>query len=323
MLESPGKSRGVRFLLRGRFEEGCFMTRSLFCVVVSSLVLSCQGMVDGPDQGSVSMPIINGSAPDRSEHAAVVSLHAKYVNSSNFSPSPFCSGTLIAPELVLTAAHCLTNGRKPRSAGSVAASFADDPSVSFAPRAVAAVIVHADYDRNRLLNDIGLLRLQTPVTEIKPVPNLAAQSNFTQADVSAALNLNFAGFGYSDLAKTEFGVKLQVDQPLGGLGCTVPGCPSGAPTETQISYVQDPDGPCNGDSGGPAFVDRSGTWYVGGVTSYGDGSCALYGASTNVAAFAGWISSQAACVPAGASCADGSVCCAPLSCSSGKFKTCR
>jgi secreted trypsin-like serine protease len=300
------------------------MTRLPTCLALTSLALSCQGMVEQPEQGYVSMPIINGTAPDRPEHAAVASLHAKYVNSSNFSPSPFCSATLIAPDLVLTAAHCLTStGKKLRSPSSVAVSFADDPSVSFMPTAVASVMIHPDYDRTRLLNDIGLLRLQAPLTDIAPVAPLPQALNFSQTDVSGALSLNFAGFGYSDTAKTELGLKLQVDQVLGGLGCTVAGCPSGAPTETQISYVQDPDGPCNGDSGGPAFVDRGGTWYVGGVTSYGDSACSMYGASTNVAAFDAWIASKAECAPAGSACADSSECCPLLSCGGGRVKSCR
>ena len=57
--------------------------------------------------GRVSQPIINGVEATDPHHAAVVSLHRRYINSTAFSPSIFCSGTLIAPNVVLTAAHCL------------------------------------------------------------------------------------------------------------------------------------------------------------------------------------------------------------------------
>src|SRR5512134_772566 len=105
------------------------MTRLPSCLALALLALSCQGIVEGSDHGFTSTPIINGVAPNRPEHAAVASLHAKYVNTSNFNPSPFCSGTLIAPDVVLTAAHCLTaSGKKLRAAASLAVSFSDDPS---------------------------------------------------------------------------------------------------------------------------------------------------------------------------------------------------
>jgi hypothetical protein len=38
------------------------------------------------------------------------------------------------------------------------------------------------------------------------------------------------------------------------------------------------------------FLDRAGTVYLGGITSYGDWSCAQYGVSTRVDAFETWIS---------------------------------
>jgi secreted trypsin-like serine protease len=68
-----------------------------------------------------------------------------------------------------------------------------------------------------------------------------------------------------------------------------------------ISYSQrgatgsrgDDEGPCSGDSGGPAFVDRSGTIYVGGITSFGDAACRTYGVSTRVDAYESWLEGYA------------------------------
>jgi len=289
------------------------------------LLAACGAAPDdlGLDVGSTSQPIINGQAPNRPEHAAVVSLHLKYVNANLFNPNPFCSGTLVDDDWVLTAAHCVNK----RKASTLAVSTSDNPAVSFVPTRVSEVHVNPAYDSARIRNDIALLRLSQPIAGTT-VPALPASLGFTQADVDSALNLNFAGFGYSDLAKTQIGVKLQVDQPLGGLGCSVPGCPSGMPVGTQISYVQDPDGPCNGDSGGPAFVDRGGVWYVGGVTSYGDGSCAKYGASTNASAFEAWIQSYlnpppSTCSEAGASCTANADCCSGSCGGKPGKKTCR
>jgi hypothetical protein len=96
---------------------------------------------------------------------------------------------------------------------------------------------------------------------------------------------------------------LHAISPLGGLGCSVVGCSSAGDAATQISYAQPVSGPCNGDSGGPAFVARGGLVFVGGITSYGDARCTQYGVSTRVDAFEGFI---AAFVGAGSGGAGGS-----------------
>jgi len=60
-----------------------------------------------------------------------------------------------------------------------------------------------------------------------------------------------------------------------------------------FSYAHNPGGTCFGDSGGPAIIDRGGTLYVAGVTSFSDNDCVEFGASTRVALYEAWIASQA------------------------------
>src|SRR6185295_19443165 len=49
-----------------------------------------------------------------------------------------------------------------------------------------------------------------------------------------------------------------------------------------MSYDQQPGGPCNGDSGGPALSKVGGGERVSGVTSQGDDYCVEYGESGRV-----------------------------------------
>lgn len=227
--------------------------------------------------------IFGGSPPNAPEHQAVVSLHTLSRGGRYVSVSPFCSGTLIAEDIVLTAGHCLEG----TAASKVAIYVGDDPSVDLVGNiyAVSEVMVHPSYDSRTIRNDIALMRLATQVTSVTPVPNLPASEGLTSADLGATIN--FAGFGTTESGTS--GVKLQVDGTIDAAGCGVSGCPSAGDTATQFSYAQPHTGPCFGDSGGPAFITRTSGVYVAGLTSYGDSACAVYGVSTRTDAFDSFI----------------------------------
>lgn len=233
--------------------------------------------------------IFNGDAPDAWYHDAVVALHWR--TGSSVYVDPFCTGTLIDEDVVLTAAHCLDIGSgssyREMSTSNLVIYVGDNPYDDLTSHAytVTDLEIYSGYDRRNIRNDIALVRLSGDITEsVTPVTPLPASEGFSTSDIGETLN--FAGFGYDESGG--YGVKLQVDLELGGLGCDVRYCPEAGDSDTQISYEQSSGGgtgPCSGDSGGPAFVTRSGTTYVGGITSWGDYYCTYYGVSTRVDAF--------------------------------------
>ncbi len=73
-------------------------------------------VLDGIGDHQVSQhPIINGFPPDSPEHDATVALH-QLTKRGQVYVSPFCSGTLITEDVVLTAAHCLNTATAATSA---------------------------------------------------------------------------------------------------------------------------------------------------------------------------------------------------------------
>lgn len=267
---------------------------SLVTLALASCANQPTEVLEGAGDSTASPKIYGGSATDSTHHDAVVSLH-QLTSGGSVYVLPFCTGTLVDDQVVLTAAHCLDTARgggsfRTMDPSRVAVYIGEDPRDDILDHlyTVSETEINAGYDRRALSNDIALLRLSSAPSEaVTPVPSLPSSSGFTALD--AGETLNFVGFG--EIEDGTWGGKLQVDLPLGGLGCSVAWCPDSGDSATQISYSQTSgSGPCSGDSGGPAFIQRSGTWYVGGITSYGDASCTYYGVSTRVDAFESFIS---------------------------------
>ncbi len=248
--------------------------RSFLFLVLALLAVSCADNGFDPTLVAQGRPIIYGSPDTNPAHDAVVAV-------TDRSHQYFCSGTLIAPDVVMTAGHCLDG----QSASNVDIFFGSDAySGNGSYVHTSELAVHPDYDGYNILNDISLARLASAAPSgVVPIPHLPAGLGLSAADEGQTIE--FSGFGLTEHGSD--GQKLHVDGTIDTVCESGSGCGNVVPHA--FGYQQAGGGPCSGDSGGPAFILRSGTEYVAGVTSYGDQNCTQFGVSTTVSDFAGWI----------------------------------
>lgn len=175
-----------------------------------------------------------------------------------------CGGTVVAPRLILTAAHCVLTGT---GRVAVAANFSvltgignlDEATPEHASR-VSRVLVFPEYEPARFLNDAALLVLAEPVA-VPTLPLATPSDGVLLADGAPAA---VAGWGLVDVDPPQLPAVLRDAQ-------SVVRSPSYCQrslrrilpiyaADSQIC-VKSPPGPggaslCNGDSGGPGIGRR-------------------------------------------------------------------
>jgi uncharacterized protein (TIGR03382 family) len=248
-----------------------------FCFLVS-MALAGAGCGEPKAELRVSgRPIVGGEPDTDPAHMATVAL--TFGDAARF----FCSGTLITETVVLTAGHCVD---AVDDISSIKVFFGDSVWSPGDYRNAVDGLVHPRYNPGALVNDIALLQLESPAPAgITPIPHLPAALGLSQADEGTTL-VDFSGFGVDEVGTS--GVKLHAEDFI-DVVCDGPGICAGYVNPLTFGYDQRPGGPCFGDSGGPAYILRDNVEYVAGTTSYGDGRCDRYGASTTVDRFAEWI----------------------------------
>ena len=183
----------------------------------------------------------------------------------------YCTGTLIAADRVVTAAHCMIDSE----ASDFSFVMHPDQSSPAVGLAVSSFKIHPKYDQNASNYDIAVL-------------TLASKAPFAPLSVARTLNpgsligkkLTTVGYGRAkkpseaNVEEAGTGIKREVDLTVTAV------------SDSKIRLEEPGKSACHGDSGGAYLqLSPSGEPQLAGVTSCGDSNCSSYGVATRVDVF--------------------------------------
>jgi len=202
---------------------------------------------------------------------------AMVVDRPDYGPWQWCSGTLIHPQVFLTAGHCTDRLEEDYGITTVWVNFEPYALAPGGLRLVAEVYTHPDYAwSGSNPHDGGILVLAEPVTGITPaelpsedfLDNLKKSGElrermngapFTVVGYGGSLNWPPPDIYYEDYRQVAVSEYVALTKPWLHM--------------SQQSLVGN-GGTCFGDSGGPGFYTREdGSEVLVGITSWGDAQC--------------------------------------------------
>ncbi len=248
------------------------LSLSAFALVTACLSLgacSALGTSGGAGEGDGKTEGIIGGTVDQGDPSVVL------MKAEQGGSGWWCTGTVIAKRLVLTAAHCVedaTPGTKIRvmfgydESKGKPADYVQVKEWHHDPQYMATNNIAAGHDAAVLI-----------LASDSPAPvQLINRKPMTKAMVGQPVHV--VGFGNNNgQAGTGSGLKREIHTTVAGLEQGVVNI--GKPGQTT----------CQGDSGGPSFMKIDGADVIVGITSYGEYGCVSYGSSTRVDLSAAWI----------------------------------
>ncbi len=221
---------------------------------IAALFLGCLG-------GSLGVPAVAfAEAPIIGGHDAMAGTWPDVAAVNDAGGEQGCTGTLIAPTVVITAQHCMEINPSAVVIGTTSLARPSEGEV-------IPVIKHVGYPNGFRSFDVGVLVLQRPST----LPPRKIASGWASVDIKNGAMAAIVGYGAIDRDSLVYKDELQeAVVPITDAECTDSvGCNALAKPAGELGAGGMGIDTCEGDSGGPLYITSDLGTFLAGVTSRG------------------------------------------------------